>query len=271
MTTTQESTGGRRVLITGAASGLGAALARSFAKRGDRVLLTDLTPAADVPEGDARYMLLDVTAEDAWEAARQYVEETWGGLDILVNNAGVAGGGRLDICTLDEWQWLIDVNLLGMVRGIKTFTPMLKEGDGDRHIVNIASLAALVHPAGMASYNCAKAAVLALTETVHHELGHTGIKAKAVCPSYFRTSLASSLRTTDTAVSSIVQGLIAGSETSADDVAEVVVDSLSSDELVLLPDEAARQTFDLKENDRAKYDEVMAGQAAKMRARASDS
>ena len=77
------------------------------------------------------------------------VEERWGGLDILVNNAGVAGGGRIDVAGLDEWEWITEINLFGVVRGCRAFVPMLKR-QRSGHVVNFASLAGLVPPAGMA-------------------------------------------------------------------------------------------------------------------------
>ncbi len=118
---------------------------------------------------------------------------------MLVNNAGVAGGGRIDRCTIDEWRWITDINLFGVVRGTQAFTPMLKE-QRSGHIVNVASLAGLVHPAGMGSYNAVKAAVVAFTETCGHELAAYGIRASVVCPSYFRTNLMDSMQGSDEAV-----------------------------------------------------------------------
>ena len=100
---------------------------------------------------------------------------------MLVNNAGVAGGGRIDRCTIDEWRRITEVNLFGVVRGVQAFTPMLK-AQGSGHLVNVASLAGLVHPAGMGSYNAAKAAVVAFTETCGHELAGFGIRAQRRVP-----------------------------------------------------------------------------------------
>ena len=105
---------------------------------------------------------------------RAWVEPDWGGLDLLVNNAGVAGGGRIERCSIEDWQWIFDVNLFGVVRGTRAFVPMLK-AQGSGRIVNTASLAGLVHPPGMGSYNAVKAAVVAFSETAAHELAPYGV------------------------------------------------------------------------------------------------
>ena len=163
-----------RVLVTGGASGLGAALVARYAARGDQVLSADLetqqvveTPRVVETQRvvePVETRRLDVRSEDDWEAARAWVEAEWGGLDLLVNNAGVAGGGRIDRCSIEDWQWILDVNLLGVVRGTRAFVPMMK-AQGSGRIVNTASLAGLVHPPGMGSYNAVKAAVVAFSET----------------------------------------------------------------------------------------------------------
>ena len=116
-----------RVLVTGGASGLGAALVEAFEARGDDVLVCDVNePAPAVEPVETQFLRLDVRSDDDWAAALRWVEEHWGGLDVLVNNAGVAGGGRVDVATLDEWQWITEINLFGVVRGTRTFVPMFK-------------------------------------------------------------------------------------------------------------------------------------------------
>jgi NAD(P)-dependent dehydrogenase (short-subunit alcohol dehydrogenase family) len=244
----------RRVLVTGAASGLGAALADAFEARGDAVLRTD------VAGGELR---LDVRSDEDWAAALAHVEETWGGLDVLVNNAGVAGGGRLDVAGLDEWQWITEINLFGAVRGTRTFVPVFKRQRSGT-ILNVASLAGLVHPAGMASYNAVKAAVVALTETTGHELAAYGVTAHVVCPSYFRTNLMASMRGRDEALAQVMSHLVDSSPTSAADVAAAVLDGLDRGEELIVPDPAARQAWALKQQDRRAYDAVMRAQAAKL-------
>ena len=247
----------RRVLVTGAASGLGAALVTAFRARGDEVLATDRVAAEGVD------LVLDITSDDDWAAALDAVRERWGGLDVLVNNAGVAGGGRVDRCTLEEWQWITDINLFGLVRGTRTFVPLLKE-QGSGHLVNVASLAGLVHPAGMGSYNAVKAAVVAFTETCGHELAGFGIKASVVCPSYFRTNLMDSMQGRDEAIGAVITGLVEKSKVTADDIAVAVLAGMDAGDDVIVPDEAARQAYFLKWADRSAYDEVMRHQAARL-------
>ncbi|MDQ6523883.1 SDR family NAD(P)-dependent oxidoreductase [Nocardioides sp. LHD-245] len=245
-----------RVLITGAASGLGAALARAWEERGADVLRTDRAEAEGI-------LPLDITSDGDWVAARDHVERTWGGLDVLVNNAGIAGGGRLDVAGIDEWQRLVDINLLGAVRGTATFTPVFKR-QGSGRIVNIASLAGLVHPAGMAGYNATKAAVVALTETTGHELAAHGVSAHAVCPSYFRTNLMAAVEGRDAALQTVMTKLVEDSPTSADDIAAAVLAGIDAGTELIVPDDAARAAYQLKLGDRAAYDAVMRAQARKL-------
>jgi NAD(P)-dependent dehydrogenase (short-subunit alcohol dehydrogenase family) len=256
-----------RVLVTGAASGLGASLTTAFRARGDEVLATDLVPTGSTDgEGAAtadEVRRLDITSDEDWAAVLAHVEGTWGGLDVLVNNAGVAGGGRLDVATMDEWEWITNINLFGVVRGTRTFVPMFKR-QRSGHIVNVASLAGLVHPAGMASYNAVKAAVVALTETTGHELAAYGVRASVVCPSYFRTNLMASLRGADEALAGVMAHLVASSPLTADDIAAVVLEGLDRGDEIIVPDQPARDAWALKRADRAAYDAVMREQAAKL-------
>ena len=251
---TETAFSGARVLVTGAASGLGAALTEAFRTAGADVLATDVS-------GDL--FALDVTSEDDWGRAVDKVREDWGRLDVLVNNAGVAGGGRIELCTVAEWRWILEVNLLGAVRGTRAFTPLFKQQRSGR-IVNTASLAGLVHPGGMGSYNASKAALVAFTETTGHELAAYGVTAHAVCPSYFKTNLMDSLRGSDEAVGHVLRRLVDDSPTSAADVAAAVLEGVSAGDELILPDPAARAAYELKLSDRAAYDTVMRHQAAKL-------
>lgn len=253
-----------RALVTGGASGLGAALSRALVARGDEVISADVNAPAEPIDG-VEYLTLDVRSDDDWAAAHARVLERWGGLDLLFNNAGVAGGGRIDVAGMDEWQWITEINLFGVVRGTRTFVPLLKHQRSGT-IVNTASLAGLVHPAGMASYNAVKAAVVAFSETAGHELAEYGIRVAVVCPSYFRTPLVENMQGTDTAVGSVIGALVANSPTSADDIAAAVLAGVDAGDEVILPDEAARAAYGLKVGDRAAYDQMMRHQAARLNA-----
>jgi len=215
------------------------------------------------------FLHLDVRSDDDWAAARDWVVSEWGGLDVLVNNAGVAGGGRLDVAGLDEWQWITEINLFGVVRGTRTFTPLFKQ-QRSGHVVNIASLAGLVHPAGMASYNAVKAGVVALSETTGHELAEYGVRCSCVCPSYFRTGLIDAMQGSDTAVGKVIGALVASAPLGPDDIAAAILEGMDRGEELILPDEAARAAYGLKVNDRAGYDHLMRKQAARLNAAGGD-
>jgi NAD(P)-dependent dehydrogenase (short-subunit alcohol dehydrogenase family) len=254
----------RRALVTGGSSGLGAALCRALVARGDQVVSADIKLPAEPVEG-VGYLTLDVRSDQDWSDAVAWVDREWRGLDILFNNAGVAGGGRLDVATMDEWEWITAINLFGVVRGTRAFVPTFKRQRSGQ-VVNIASLAGLVHPAGMASYNAVKAAVVAFTETVGHELAQYGVTAHAVCPSYFRTGLVDAMQGSDEAVGAVIGALVTDAPLGPDEIAAPVLEALDRGEELILPDDAARAAYHLKLTDRAAYDQVMRKQAARLNA-----
>ena len=210
-----------------------------------------------------------MTSEDDWASAVEWVTSEWGGLDVLVNNAGVAGGGRIELTTLEDWRWIFEINLFGVVRGTRAFTPMLK-AQGSGRIVNTASLAGLVHPPGMGSYNAVKAAVVAFSETTAHELAPYGVGCTAVCPSYFRTNLMASMRGSDTDLAEHIGKLVDSSPITADDIAEAVLEAIDRGDDLVLPDEQARAAYALKLADREAYDEQMRGIAQRMAQRMAE-
>lgn len=210
------------------------------------MLVTDVRPSIDASElptaqgeGEVVYRALDVRDEEAWAAARDWVVEHWGGLDQLVNNAGVAAGGRIDVMPVADWEWIVDINLMGVVRGCRTFAPLLKS-QGAGHIVNTASLAGLVHPPMMSSYNAVKAGVVALSETLLHELSAYGITVSVICPSFFRTGLEQSLPGSDSAVEESAKTLIGQARNDADTIASRVVPALDKGRFLVLPDAQAQ-------------------------------
>lgn len=251
------------MLVTGAASGLGLALTRQLVRRGCRVLATDLTderPGALDDAPGVTYRKLDVRSDDDWQAAYYWVREQWRGLDLLVNNAGVAAGGRIELTTMDQWQWIVEINLFGVVRGCRTFTPMFKR-QHTGHIVNTASAAGLVHPPRMSEYTSVKAGVVALSESLRYELAPYGVAVSVVCPTFFRTNLAASLRGHDPDSRQAATKLIERSSLSADTVAARVIEGIDHRRHLILTDRDGRFAYYAKRFVRPLYDVVMARQA----------
>ncbi len=182
---------GKRALVTGAGSGIGAATARLFCDEGAAVLLFDLDPqglaqvlletqekhgagAAATVCGDAG------RAEDA-QAAVQACIDQFGGLDILVNNAAMRNYSRMDAATPEEWSAMLQVNLIGVATFSRLALPALRQS-GRGSIVNVSSCYALTGRSGMGIYDSTKAAQLALTRTLAHEEAQHGVRANVVCP-----------------------------------------------------------------------------------------
>lgn len=266
----------RRILITGAASGLGKALATAAANDGAWVLLTDVDPQAGelarleiaekVRETGAdpqrvAFLPLDVRSESGWLAVRNWVQREWSGLDVLVNNAGVAVGGPIADTPLSDWDWIVDINLKGVVRGVHTFLPVFA-AQGGGHVVNIASLAGLVHAPNMSSYNATKAAVVALSETMRHELAPQGIRTTVVCPSFFATNIHANMRATDPAFEVVAAKMVTGEgipgrKLTADDVARKVLKAVERKKFWCLPHPEGRAIWMLKRYAPPLYDAGM--------------
>jgi NAD(P)-dependent dehydrogenase (short-subunit alcohol dehydrogenase family) len=243
-----------RILITGAASGLGLALATRYANDGRRVLLTDMDQdaleravAVIGPAHADRLstLVLDVRQDDDWDAARAWVASHWGGLDVLVNNAGVATGGRFEHLPMEDWDWILQINLMGVVRGCRTFVPMMRE-QRSGHLVNIASAAGLLNPPVMASYNVVKAGVISLSETLRHELEPAGITTSVVCPTFFRTGLAGTFRTPDEAVRRSMEKLVTQSSVSADVIAGRIQAGVTKGRFLILTDREGAVAYAVK-------------------------
>ncbi|MEH3033936.1 MAG: SDR family NAD(P)-dependent oxidoreductase [Aeromicrobium erythreum] len=259
-------TTGTRVLVTGASSGLGLAFAEQLADAGCRVLATDVhadAPAELADRDGVDYLTLDVTQDAHWDRAYEWVVENFDGLDVLFNNAGVAAGGRIELSEMDQWQWIVDINLLGVVRGCRRFVPMLKE-QGSGHIVNTASAAGLVHAPTMSEYNAVKAAVVALSETLRHELHPFGIAVSVVCPTFFKTNLSESMRGKDESAQRVAAKLINNSTRSAADVAREVLKQVRRGTYLILPDRDAVMAYHAKRVARPVYDRMMFRAAARV-------
>jgi NAD(P)-dependent dehydrogenase (short-subunit alcohol dehydrogenase family) len=195
---------GRVAVITGGASGLGRALGERFGVAGVKVVLADIDEKMLAETADtlrARGVTLattrtDVSKGEEVERLAQFALETFGAAHIVCNNAGVAPLGVVWESTAADWRWALGVNLWGVIHGVRVFTPLLLKQGEEGHIVNTASVAGLISPPGMGIYNATKHAVVALTETLHHDLAARTdkVKCSVVCPAYFPSNIAHSER-----------------------------------------------------------------------------
>jgi len=237
----------RRVVITGAGSGLGRALALEFASRGWRVAVTDINmarlaeSAAQVAAagGSAREIACDVTKPADFARVLEAVRTGWGGIDVLVNNAGVAAGGFMDRIPMDEWERIIDINLKSVIIGCRTFIPQFA-AQGSGHIVNVASNAGIASLAEMSSYNVTKAGVISLSETLRVELAPRGVGVTVVCPTFFKTNLMDGFRSSDERQRRLAEGMFAKASIGAGEIARHVVRSIERGRLYALAQKDAR-------------------------------
>ena len=242
-----------RVFITGGASGLGAALAKQLAAAGSRVCIGDVDVVANKktcfaldPSGErAHFLTCDVTREEDFTAAAEWLSSRWGGVDLVVNNAGVAQMGPIGLTSLADWQWTIDINLLSVVRSCRVFVPQLR-AQGGGTILNIASMSAKVYLPDAGAYNATKAAVAALSETLELELAPDNIQVHVACPTFFRSGLAQHMRASDERSKTITKRMVERARLSAEETAALILEGLSRGESIILPNKEGRRTWRLK-------------------------
>jgi NAD(P)-dependent dehydrogenase (short-subunit alcohol dehydrogenase family) len=226
------------VLITGAASGLGEAMARRFAAGGWQVIIADrnIDAARRVAESlgqGSEAVALDVTEPEQWQALVEHVRNTRGGLDVLINNAGVAVGGTLEDTPVEDWRWVIDIDLMGVVWGCKAFAPLLRE-QGHGHIVNVSSFAGFASAPMINAYGTAKAGVIAMSEMLRTELAPAGVQVSVLCPAFVKTRLTETMRAPDPGFHKRVERWMDTSGVSAEDVAEVAWSAVRKPRFLLL-------------------------------------
>jgi NAD(P)-dependent dehydrogenase (short-subunit alcohol dehydrogenase family) len=190
---------GTTAVVTGGASGIGKGLARAFLSAGCHVVLADRDDAALAATAEELGVLgvrTDVTDPDGVAALADRAVAEYGEVHVICNNAGVGPMAPIAELTLEDWRWMLDVNLFGVVHGVHAFLPVLQRNPDWGHVVNTSSMSVLMPPPNVAAYVAAKAAVLGLTEVLAAELRASGssVGATALLPGFVRSNIRSSLR-----------------------------------------------------------------------------
>jgi NAD(P)-dependent dehydrogenase (short-subunit alcohol dehydrogenase family) len=188
---------GKTAFVTGGASGIGLAMGQAFAAAGMRVMLADIeTNALDAAldtvrriAPSARGVVCDVTEPAAVERAASAAVAAFGKVHVVCNNAGVGGGGGIEDISLDTWRWVLDVNVMGVLHGIKTFLPLLRAHGEGGHFVNTASMAGMNSGLGFSPYSASKFAVVNMSEGLAKRLAPLGIGVTVLCPGFVRTGI----------------------------------------------------------------------------------
>lgn len=248
-------------VVTGAGSGIGAAFAHELARRGGRVVCSDIrleTAEATANAilragGSAHAVACDVADIDQVDYLAAAAEEWLRGTpDLIVNNAGVGIGGRpVGDIPLADWHWTVGVNMWGVIHGCHVFVPKLRAA-GKGGIINVCSAASFAAAPLMSPYNVTKAAVLALSETLAAELAGTGVTVTALCPTWVKTNIARDGRIPD-GTSRVAQKMMDITGLSAERVARTTLNAFDKGELYVLPQLDARLVWRMKRYAPASY------------------
>lgn len=261
-------------VITGGAEGIGKALAAKAAEEGMKLVLADLNAeslektAAEFRAGGTAVetMQLDVSKAEQVEALAEKAYSTFGGVHFLANNAGIGTGNTAWETSLREWEWVLGVNLYGVIHGLRSFVPRMLAGGEEGHIVNTASAAGLVTAPSVAAYNVSKFAVVTLTESMHHDLTirRAKIKAHVLCPAWVQTRIHDSTRylpseeernaaaqTTDPVLAQIRSTIAKAVETgiSPASVADQVFEAMRNDQFYIITHEFTKAAVKVRMDD----------------------
>lgn len=251
---------GKTAVLTGAGSGFGLECARIGAQLGMKLVLVDVqqdaldTARAELQARGAQVLSrrVDVASAEQMDALGQAVFERFGAPHFVFNNAGVGSGGLIWENTVRDWEWVLGVNVMGVVHGVRVFTPMMlqaaaQDPDWQGHIVNTASMAGLLNPPNMGVYNVSKHAVVSLSETLYQDLQLVThqVGASVLCPYFVATGIAKSERnrpgdraeeplTKSQQIQQAMTGKAVDSgKVSAADVAKLVFDAMSSNQFYI--------------------------------------
>ena len=249
---------GKVAVITGGASGLGRAMAERFAREGMKLVLADVEPNAlakaesEMKAGGATVIGVrtDVSKAAEVEALAKRTLDTYGAVHLVANNAGVSPLGNAWENSVADWEWILGVNLWGVIHGLRVFTPIMLAQGGEGHIVNTASVAGLISPPSSAMYNVTKHAVVTLTETLYHDLARkqSKIGCSVLCPAYVPTGIVDSERNRpallrnaarektaeDLAREAMLRKAVSSGRQTADDVAQKVFEAVRDERFYII-------------------------------------
>ena len=243
----------KNILITGAASGLGKAIANYYANNDWNILAVDIQDElgnAFVKElndagKSAEYYHCDIGQKSSFDALFDAVESNHKSIDVLVNNAGVASAGTLESTTEEEWQRLINLDLMSVIYGTQALMPLLHRSK-KAHIVSTASFAGLMLMPGMMSYNVAKAGVIAFSETLQGEMALYNIGVSVACPAFFQTNLMSSVPNASEKTKKFIQKQMQSSGVTAEDVAKDIYNAVENNTFMIISHKQAKRQYLLK-------------------------
>lgn len=250
-------------VITGGASGIGFATASQLGARGVNLLLADIEPDALREAAAAlrtrhgvrvEQQVCNVALKADVDALAEFAFTEMGGAHILFNNAGVAVGGPVADMSYDDWRWIIDVDLWGVINGVHAFLPRIQAQGQPGHILFTASFAGLVPNVGLGPYCVAKYGVVALAEVLAKELRGSEIGVSVLCPMRVGTNIGDSQRNRDASYggdldTSVVEDQdesnedMAGRVLDVDDVAAMVIEAIEANELYILPHPESRESI----------------------------
>jgi NAD(P)-dependent dehydrogenase (short-subunit alcohol dehydrogenase family) len=249
-----------RAVVTGAGSGIGRAFCREVARRRGSVLCADINLAAaeetaklvEASGGVGIATKCDVAKLEDIERLAAEADARLGGTDLVINNAGVAVSGEVGEVSIEDWRWLIDINLWGVIYGCHVFVPKFKKA-GHGHVINVASAAGIVSGARMGPYNVSKAGVISISETLAGELHGTGCGVTVLCPTFIQTNIMNASRGGNATDRKIVQKLMDAGKFTADDVAALTVGAADRNELYVVPQQDAKWLWRLKRANPARF------------------
>jgi NAD(P)-dependent dehydrogenase (short-subunit alcohol dehydrogenase family) len=242
-----------RAVVTGAGSGLGRGFVMELARRNARVVVSDVDVAraeetahlARERGAETVVCACDVTKPEDVEALAAEADARFGGADLVVNNAGVAVSGEIGAVPLDDWRWIVSINLMGVVHGCHAFMPRFKK-QRSGHVINVASCAGLVAAPAMGPYNATKFAVVGLSEALYLEGKDHGVGVTVLCPTFFRTNIVHAGRGGNDEMKALALKLMDASKIDAEGVARAAIAAADAKELYCIPMKDGRAMWALK-------------------------